>query len=105
MKIIRTNRYKRDMERIGASLEDMERLEHEVAETPTAGVVVQGLRGIRKIRFRLGERGKRGGGRAIYYLMLADEVAVMLAAYAKNDKADLSSSDRKAILALLKEFT
>jgi hypothetical protein len=36
--------------------------------------------------------------------MISDDVALMLTAYAKNEKSDLSDADRRAILALLKEL-
>lgn len=105
MKIVRTKRYLKDMTRIGASDRDIAALEHEIAANPDAGVVVQGLGGIRKIRFGLGNRGKSGGGRAMYFLVVSDDLAVMLTAYAKNEKADLSQDDRKALLQLVKELT
>jgi hypothetical protein len=104
MKIVRTKRYQKDMKRIGASDADMASLEQEVAANPEAGDVIQGLKGVRKIRFGIGNRGKRGGGRAIYFLMISDDVTLMITAYAKNEKSDLSEADRKAILALLKEL-
>ncbi len=90
------------MKRIGASDADMASLEQEVAANPEAGDVIQGLKGVRKIRFGIGNRGKRGGGRAICFLMISDDVTLMI--YAKNEKSDLSEADRKAILALLKEL-
>lgn len=105
MKIVRTKRYLKDMKRIGASSSDIAALEHAIASNPTVGNVIQGLDGIRKMRFGLGNRGKRGGGRAIYFLMLSDDAALMLTAYAKNEMADLSVADRKALLALVKELT
>ncbi|MGK6314228.1 type II toxin-antitoxin system RelE/ParE family toxin [Neorhizobium sp. DT-125] len=104
MKIVRTGRYLKDMKRIGASVADMASVEQEIAANPTAGDVIQGLSGIRKIRFGFGNRGKRGGGRAIYFLMLSDDTVLMITAYAKNEKADLSQADKKVILALLKEL-
>jgi hypothetical protein len=36
--------------------------------------------------------------------MISDDVTLMITAYAKNEKSDLSEADRKAILALLKEL-
>jgi hypothetical protein len=51
MKIVRTKRYQKDMKRIGASDADMASLEQEVAANPEAGDVIQGLKGVRKIRF------------------------------------------------------
>jgi hypothetical protein len=66
------------MRKIGASEADILRVEAEIAESPTAGDVVPGLGGIRKIRFRLGNQGKRGAGRAIYFLVVAEALAVLL---------------------------
>lgn len=104
MKIVRTKRYLKDLKRLGVSDADRAVLERSIAANPTVGDVIKGLDGIRKARFGFGGRGKRGGGRAIYFLMLADDTAVMLSAYAKNEKDDLSPEDRKALAALLKEL-
>lgn len=105
MKIVRTKRYLKDIKRIGASDADISALELAIASNPAAGDVIQGLGGVRKIRFGMGNRGKRGGGRAIYFLMLSDDAALMLTAYAKNEKSDLSTEDRKALIQLVKELT
>ena len=82
----------------------MGRLEAEIALNPQAGDVIPGLLGLRKIRFALGNKGKRGGGRAVYFLMVSDDVAVMIFAYAKSAQEDLTMEQRKAALALLKEM-
>ena len=105
MQIVRTGLYLRQMKRLGASSTDMGRLEAEIAVNPQAGDVIPGLRGLRKIRFALGNKGKRGGGRAVYFLMVSDDVAVMIFAYAKSAQEDLTMEQRKAALALLKEMT
>lgn len=105
MQIVRTGLYLRQMKRLGASSTDMGRLEAEIALNPQAGDVIPGLMGLRKIRFALGNKGKRGGGRAVYFLMVSDDVAVMIFAYAKSDQEDLTMEQRKAALALLKEMT
>jgi hypothetical protein len=104
MRIVRTKRYIKDLKRIGAAIADVLALESSIASDPMSGVVIPGLGGIRKIRFRLHGRGKRGGGRAIYFLMLSDEIAVMLFAYAKGDREDLTEEQRKAALAIMKEM-
>ena len=105
MQIVRTGLYLRQMKRLGASSTDMGRLEAEIAVNPQAGDVIPGLMGLRKIRFALGNKGKRGGGRAVYFLMVSDDVAVMIFAYAKYAQEDLTTEQRKAALALLKEMT
>ncbi|HRQ25796.1 type II toxin-antitoxin system RelE/ParE family toxin [Hyphomicrobium sp.] len=104
MRFVRTKRYEKDLKRIGASDTDALAIETAIAERPEAGDVIKGLHGMRKIRFGVGGRGKRGGGRAIYFLMLADDVALMLTAYAKNEKDDLTEDDKKALRALLKDL-
>jgi hypothetical protein len=105
MQIVRTGLYLRQMKRLGASSTDMGRLEAEIAVNPQAGDVIPGLMGLRKIRFALGNKGKRGGGRAVYFLMVSEDVAVMIFAYAKSAQEDLTTEQRKAALALLKEMT
>lgn len=50
-------------------------------------------------------RGKRGGGRAIYVLVMQADTAYLLLAYAKSDQADLSGSQRKALASIVKELT
>ena len=66
--------------------------------------LMPGLEGLRKIRFGIRGKGKRGGGRASYYLMIAEDAAPMLAAYAKKEQEDLSHEQKKVIVALLKEM-
>lgn len=105
MQFVRTGLYLRQMKRLGASSTDMGRLEAKIALNPQAGDVIPGLMGLRKIRFALGNKGKRGGGRAAYFLMVSDDVAVMIFAYAKSAQEDLTTEQRKAALALLKEMT
>ena len=41
----------------------------------------------------------------IYYFYNADFPLVLMALYAKNEKADLTARDRKALAATLKEIT
>lgn len=105
MRIVRTKRYLKDIKRLGVTAVEQDAFERSIASDPTGGDVIRGLAGIRKLRFAFGGRGKSGGGRVVYFLLLADDVALLLTAYAKNEKADLSSEDRKVLLALLKELT
>jgi len=105
MRIVRTSRYIRDLKRLRASSDEIAALEQSIADDPLSGDVIPGLGGIRKLRFGLGHRGKRGGGRAVHFLMLADDVAVMIFAYAKNEQEDLTPEQRRAALLIMKEFT
>src|SRR6266705_3181130 len=65
-----------------------------LAHNPTAGDLIQGTGGVRKVRWGLEGRGKRGGARVIYFHHDAGMPLFALTAYAKNERADLSQQDR-----------
>lgn len=69
LEIVRLPEYERALKRLRASPADIEAVERAIAENPTIGVEIPGLSGLRKVRFGMAGRGKRGGGRAIYYFM------------------------------------
>lgn len=104
MKIVRAPRYQKDLKRLGATATEIAALELSIVGNPMVGDVVPGLEGIRKIRFALSGKGKRGGGRAIYFLLLKDEAALMIFAYSKARQSDLTPAQRKEALAIVKEF-
>ncbi|MBI4921795.1 MAG: type II toxin-antitoxin system RelE/ParE family toxin [Devosia nanyangense] len=105
MQVIRTKRYVKDLKRIGVTASEQEKLEQAIATDPFVGDVVPGLRGVRKVRFGFGGRGKRGGGRAIYFLVVTEDAALMMFAYAKNEQSDLTNEQRRAALALIEDVT
>jgi hypothetical protein len=65
-----------------------------LAYHPTAGDVIPGTGGVRKLRWALEGRGKRGGARVIYFYHDEGVPLFALTAYAKNERADLSQGDR-----------
>ena len=65
-----------------------------LAHNPRLGDLVPGTGGIRKLRWALPGRGKSGGARVIYYFHSDAMPLFALTAYAKNERADLSQSDR-----------
>lgn len=58
-------------------------------QRPKMGKVIQGSGGVRKVRWQLPGRGKRGGVRVIYYIAAKDDLIYLLTAYAKNEAQDL----------------
>jgi hypothetical protein len=75
-------------------------LQVELARDPTKGKVIQGTGGLRKIRMAARGRGKRGGGRVIYYFVPIDEAIYMIFAYDKGEIDDLTSEQRKTLKSL-----
>jgi mRNA-degrading endonuclease RelE of RelBE toxin-antitoxin system len=66
--------------------------------------VIPGTSGLRKLRWALEGRGKRGGSRVIYYYHRPELEVLLLTAYAKNEQEDLSASDKKLLAALVKDI-
>jgi hypothetical protein len=59
-----------------------------------AGDLIPGTGGVRKLRWALEGRGKRGGARVIYYFHNGYIPVFALTAYAKNERADIAPADR-----------
>ena len=71
-----------------------------IAADPMAGVHIKGMSGVRKMRIPLQGRGKRGGGRVVYWFHSFDYPAVLMLVFAKNEAADLTGEERKRIVSL-----
>jgi mRNA-degrading endonuclease RelE of RelBE toxin-antitoxin system len=71
---------------------------------PEKGDVIPGTGGLRKLRWALAGRGKRGGSRVIYYYNRPEWEVLLLTAYAKNEKEDLAEREKKLLAALVKEI-
>ena len=87
--------FERDWEECGFTDDDLGRLEISLCQDPEQGVVIPGTGGIRKLRWGLKQRGKRGGIRIIYIDFIVDKEIYFLAAYQKNIKKDLTEEERR----------
>ena len=72
--------------------------------SPEAGDVIPGSGGLRKIRWRVAGRGKRGGVRVIYYRVNTADQIYMLYAYAKNEAEDLTRDQLKALRKIVERW-
>ena len=73
-----------------------------LARNPTEGDLIPGTGGVRKLRWGLQGRGKRGGARIIYFFHNPEIPLFALTAFAKNERADLSQEDRNTMRKLTK---
>lgn len=101
IKLVFARTYERQVRRLLTPAE-REVSEAEIVAAPDAWPVIAGTGGARKARVARGNRGKSGGARVIYFFMPAPGLVVLLMAYAKSEKEDLSESDRKAVRASIK---
>ncbi len=73
-----------------------------LAYNPLAGAVIAGTGGVRKLRWGLEGRGKRGGARVIYFYRRTDLPLFILTAYAKNVRENLTQADKNDFKRLTK---
>jgi hypothetical protein len=86
---------------IGLSEDDLFELEDYLCKNPDKGDVIQGTGGLRKLRWNLKNKGKRGGVRTLYVDFVYYEKIYLITAYTKNEKVDLSSEEKKEIKRLI----
>ncbi len=79
--------------------EECQELQNTLVTYPESGKLIQGSGGLRKIRWGIASKGKRGGVRVIYYFANSKNQIFMLMVYAKNERSDLT----KEQLSLLKK--
>lgn len=101
--IVETDAFMRHAER---ALVESERdaLKDFLAADPEAGVVIPGTGGVRKLRWAASGRGKRGGGRVIYYYYDQRMPLFLIAFFQKAVKADLSPNEKRAARQLAEEL-
>lgn len=70
---------------------------------PVMGAAIPGCGGLRKLRWSVPGRGKRGGARIIYFWDKQSDVAYMLYAYRKNTTEDLTRQQLQTLAKLVRE--
>ena len=83
--------------------EEYRRLQTALVNRPLSGTVIKGSGGLRKIRWAIEGRGKRGGVRVIYYWAAAYRRLLMLLVYSKSERDDLRPEQLKALRTIISE--
>ncbi len=76
-----------------------------IANHPKEGEVIPETGGVRKIRWAVGGKGKRGGARIIYFYVTQAAVIYLLEVYTKSTKENLTNAERneyKKLTAVIK---
>ncbi len=71
---------------------------------PEAGKIIPGSGGLRKIRWKGGGSGKRGGLRLLYFWDVPRDIIYMLLICKKSKQEDLTPNQLKTLQNLVKEF-
>ena len=75
-----------------------------IAAHPTAGDLIPGTGGARKVRWAAKGKGKRGGARVITYFAGQSMPVFLLSVFAKGQQADLAMAERNALRAMLADM-
>jgi len=83
--------------------EEYRKLQAALVGKPTLGPLIRGTGGLRKARWALPGRGKRGGVRVIYYWAANQEQLFMLLMYPKSERDDLTPAQLRQLRKLVEE--
>ncbi len=84
--------------------DELRELQNFLLASPDAGKVIRGSSGLRKLRWSIPGRGKRGGARVIYYRYVEGERLYLIYAYAKSMQEDLTPEQVVVLAELMKEI-
>lgn len=94
---VRTAEFDKQWKQLGLTEEDAMQLEIHLCMNPKRGDVIVGTGGLRKLRWSLPHRGKRGSIRVLYVDFIFCEKLYLITAYPKNKKDNLTDAERAEI--------
>lgn len=100
---VETKAFRKRLDKL-ASIETLFALQNELIVNPERGDLIQGTGGTRKARIAdpKSGRGKSGSFRYIYFYVEKAAIVYLLVLYGKNEKDNVSDSEKKEILELVK---
>jgi len=90
--VIETHVFQKQADKLWSEAERLAFIEW-IAVNPLAGDVIPGAEGARKVRWSLGNKGKRGGVRVIYFNLSEQGQIILVTMYAKNEQSTLHPGD------------
>ena len=95
--VIRTPTFLADAKTAGLSDDEQNDIVSEISKSPTAGALMEGTGGCRKLRFAGKGKGKRGGFRTVHYYAGDDVPILLLALIDKGENENLSKAERNEL--------
>lgn len=106
--VVETQEFVRQSKKLRMTDEEIDFIKTFVGLNPSAGNVVPGTGGARKIRFPLRGRGKSGGIRVITFYSGTDIPVFLIDVYSKREKENISparkNSIRNSVLTILSNY-
>jgi hypothetical protein len=72
-----------------------------LSANPAAGNIIPGSNGLRKLRWNIKGKGKRGGSRIIYYWVKPKDMLLMLFLFKKNEQTNITADQLKRLRNIL----
>jgi len=80
--------------------DEYRQLQHFIVQHPDTGDIISGSHGLRKLRWTISGKGKRGGTRVIYYWLRPRDTILMLFVFKKNERSNLTKDQIKTLKAI-----
>ncbi len=78
-------------------------LQTHLVNRPDVGKIIAGSGGLRKLRWSAGGHGKKGGIRVIYYWFVSLEIILLLYAYPKSARDDLTTDQLRQLKKIIEK--
>lgn len=101
MEIVETKVYTKYITKL-MSDDEYKELQSFLVQNPKSGDMIKNSGGLRKLRWKIKDKGKSGGIRNIYYFYENKEMIIMLYVYEKNKQDDLSPKELEILKTILK---
>jgi len=99
---IRMLEFEKCWKNIGLTEDDIAELENFLCINPQSGDIMEGTGGLRKLRWALPNRGKKGSIRVVYVDFVYYERIYLISAYPKKEKDNLTKEERNEIKKIIK---
>ncbi len=75
-----------------------------IARNPEAGDIIPSTGGVRKLRYAMQGKGKRGGARVIYYYYNDRNPLLLFTIFGKNERSDLNQEEKNALYTIIQKI-
>ena len=94
---VELNLFRKSWAALGLDDDALDTLERQLLANPSAGAVMPGCGGARKVRIALPGRGKSGSGRVIYVDFILQKRINLLFSYPKNKQKNLTEEQKQYV--------
>ena len=96
--------FSRLWEGLGLNDDDLMELQEHLNIYPETGEIIKKTGGVRKMRWAVKNKGKRGGIRVLYIDFISYEKIYLLMVYPKSKKENITDNEKKVIRKLVEEL-